>query len=90
MFDSGNWNERSMRLNFEFHVETYDRGLAARLDDSVAGVIARSRRRTLAEMDARSLPVRLEDGIARLLSPYLRRRSPGTASDDETATKPVP
>jgi cardiolipin synthase len=90
MFGSGNWDERSMRLNFEFHVETYDRGLAARLDDSVAGVIARSRRRTLAEMDARSLPVRLEDGIARLLSPYLRRRSPGTASDDETATKPVP
>jgi cardiolipin synthase len=37
----------------------------------VAGVIARSRRRTLAEMDGRSLPVRLRDGVARLLSPYL-------------------
>jgi len=34
-------------------------------------VIARSRRRTLEEVDARSLPVRLRDGIARLLSPYL-------------------
>jgi cardiolipin synthase len=71
MFGSGNWDERSMRLNFEFNVETYDRGLAARLDDRVAGVIARSRRRTLAEMDGRSLPVRLRDGVARLLSPYL-------------------
>jgi cardiolipin synthase len=60
-----------MRLNVEFNVETYDRGLAARLDDRVAGVIARSRRRTLAEMDGRSLPVRLRDGVARLLSPYL-------------------
>ena len=71
MFGSGNWDERSMRLNFEFNVETYDRGLAAALDERIAAVIARSRPRTLAEMDARSLPVRLRDGIARLFSPYL-------------------
>jgi cardiolipin synthase len=71
MFGSGNWDERSMRLNFEFNVETYDRDLAARLDERIAGVIARSRRRTLEEMDRRSLPVRLRDGVARLLSPYL-------------------
>ena len=32
MFGSGNWDDRSMRLNFEFNVETYDRGLAGRLD----------------------------------------------------------
>ena len=71
MFGSGNWDERSMRLNFEFNVETSDRGLAGRLDERIAAVIARSRQRTLAEVDARSLPVRLRDGIARLLSPYL-------------------
>ena len=71
MFGSGNWDERSMRLNFEFNVETYDRGLAARLDATIAAVIGRSRRRTLAELDARSLPVRLRDGVARLFSPYL-------------------
>jgi cardiolipin synthase A/B len=71
MFGSGNWDERSMRLNFEFNVETYDRGLASRLDATIAGVIARSRRRTLAEIDSRSLPVRLRDGVARLFSPYL-------------------
>jgi cardiolipin synthase len=71
LFGSGNWDDRSMRLNFEFNVETYDRGLAARLDDHIAGVIARSRRRTLEEVDSRSLPVRLRDGIARLFSPYL-------------------
>jgi cardiolipin synthase len=34
-------------------------------------VIGRSRRRTLEEVDGRSLPVRIRDGIARLLSPYL-------------------
>jgi len=71
MFGSGNWDDRSMRLNFEFNVETYDRDLAARLDRRIAGVVARSRRRTLAEVDARSLPIRLRDGIAKLFSPYL-------------------
>jgi len=71
MFGSGNWDERSMRLNFEFNVETYDRGLASSLDERIAAVIARSRPRTLAELDARSLPIRLRDGIARLFSPYL-------------------
>jgi cardiolipin synthase len=71
LFGSGNWDDRSMRLNFEFNVETYDRGLAARLDRRIADVIARSRPKTLAEVDARSLPVRLRDGVARLFSPYL-------------------
>jgi len=71
MFGSGNWDDRSMRLNFEFNVETYDRDLAGGLDRHIAGVIATSRRRTLAEVDARSLPVRLRDGVARLFSPYL-------------------
>lgn len=71
LFGSGNWDDRSMRLNFEFNVETYDRDLAARLDRRIADVIARSRPKTLAEVDARSLPVRLRDGVARLFSPYL-------------------
>jgi cardiolipin synthase len=71
MFGSGNWDDRSLRLNFEFNVETYDRELAGRLDRQIADVIARSRRKTLADVDARSLPVRLRDGIARLFSPYL-------------------
>ncbi|MCE9630437.1 MAG: PLDc N-terminal domain-containing protein [Planctomycetia bacterium] len=71
MFGSGNWDERSMRLNFEFNVETYDRSLAARLDERIAAVMGRARRRTLADVDGRSLPVRLRDGVARLLSPYL-------------------
>jgi cardiolipin synthase len=71
MFGSGNWDDRSMRLNFEFNVETYDRDLVGRLDREIAAVIARSRRKTLAEVDSRSVPVRLRDGIARLFSPYL-------------------
>ena len=71
LFGSGNWDDRSMRLNFEFNVETYDRELAGILDRQIAAVIAQSRRKTLAEVDGRSLPVRLRDGVARLFSPYL-------------------
>ena len=71
MFGSGNWDERSMRLNFEFNVETYDRGLATALDGRITEIIGRSRRRTLEEVDGRSLPIRLRDGVARLFSPYL-------------------
>ncbi len=71
MIGSGNWDERSMRLNFEFNVEVYHRGFAASLDDFVADRIAASRETTLAEVDGRSLPVRLRDGVARLFSPYL-------------------
>jgi len=71
MFGSGNLDERSMRLNFEFNVETFDRDLCGRLDAHVAGVIGRSRAITLEEVDARSLPRRLRDGVARLFSPYL-------------------
>ncbi len=71
LFGSGNWDDRSMRLNFEFNVETYDRDLAGMLDRQIVEVIGRSRPRTLAEVDGRSLPIRLRDGIARLFSPYL-------------------
>jgi len=71
LFGSGNWDDRSMRLNFEFNVETYDRELAEMLDRQITAVIAQSRRKTLAEVDGRSLPIRLRDGIARLFSPYL-------------------
>ena len=45
--------------------------VAALLDRQISAVISRSRRKTLAEVDGRSLPVRLRDGVARLFSPYL-------------------
>jgi len=70
-FGSGNWDERSLRLNFEFNVEVYDRTFASTMDDFVEKRIASSKRRTLADVDGRSLLVRLRDGVARLLSPYL-------------------
>ncbi len=68
---SANWDARSLRLNFEFSVECYDSELAQRL-----GRIVEEKRKvaaavTLADMDKRPLAIRLRDGVARLLTPYL-------------------
>jgi len=68
---SSNWDPRSLELNFELNVEAYDPGLAARL-----GTLFRERREasielTLERVRARSVPVKLRDGVARLFSPYL-------------------
>jgi cardiolipin synthase len=68
---SANWDPRSLRLNFELDVECYDADLAARLEALVEERIARAREVRLADVDGRPLPVKLRDGVARLLSPYL-------------------
>ncbi|MBE0541834.1 MAG: PLDc N-terminal domain-containing protein [Verrucomicrobia bacterium] len=71
LFGSANWDARSLRLNFEFNVECYSAELGERLEALVESKRAAARRVTLAEMDARPLPVKLRDGIARLFAPYL-------------------
>ncbi|MBV8878731.1 MAG: cardiolipin synthase, partial [Planctomycetaceae bacterium] len=70
-FGSANLDTRSMRLNFEFNVETYCRDLASVVNAHILGKIRRSRMVTLKEMDGRSLPIKLRDGLSRLFSPYL-------------------
>jgi cardiolipin synthase len=71
LIGSTNWDPRSLRLNFEFNVECYDESLARALHSVVDGKIKTAREITLEEVDARAIPVRLRDGLARLLSPYL-------------------
>lgn len=71
LFGSGNWDPRSLRLNFEFNVECYDRTLTTRLDELVHDRIARARPLAISELERRSLPVKLRDGVAWLFSPYL-------------------
>jgi cardiolipin synthase len=68
---SSNWDPRSLRLNFEYNLECYDRELARTLAGIVDDRIGRARCLTLAELDGRNLAVRLRDGVARLASPYL-------------------
>lgn len=71
LFGSMNWDERSLRLNFEFNVECYSAALGTQLAAVVASRRAAARRVTHAEMNARRLPVKLRDGIARLFAPFL-------------------
>lgn len=68
---SANWDARSLRLNFEFNVECYDRALAAQLRTLIDSKLQHSREITLADVDGRPLWMRLRDGVARLATPYL-------------------
>jgi cardiolipin synthase len=71
LIGSTNWDARSLRLNFEYNLECYDRDLAGRLDAIIDAKLANSRPLGLAELESRAFPARLRDGLARLLSPYL-------------------
>jgi cardiolipin synthase len=71
LLGSANWDARSLRLNFEFNLECYDRGLAGRLEEWFDGRRRQARPLTLADVDGRRLAVKVRDGLARLLSPYL-------------------
>src|SRR4051794_39802562 len=71
LLGSANWDPRSLRLNFEFDVECYGPALAADLDALVRAKIRAARPVTLEEVDGRRLSIKLRDGVARLLSPYL-------------------
>jgi cardiolipin synthase A/B len=68
---SANWDARSLRLNFELNVECYSVELGALMDGLLQKRIASARPVTLQQLNQRSLPVKLRDGIARLFMPYL-------------------
>ena len=71
LIGSANWDPRSLRLNFEFNLECYDRELAGSLHGLVERKLQSARQITLADVDGRPLAIRLRDGIARLATPYL-------------------
>ncbi len=71
LLGSANWDTRSLRLNFELNVEAYGRAFATEMEQIFAKKISTAREVTLAEMDGRSLLIKLRDSIARLFSPYL-------------------
>jgi cardiolipin synthase len=68
---SGNLDVRSLRLNFEFNLEIYGEQFVALLVRYFEDAKASSTPVTLAEMDGRSFPVKIRDGIARLFAPHL-------------------
>jgi cardiolipin synthase len=69
LIGSSNWDMRSFRLNFELCVEVYDPKLSAALERLV--VENQANRLDLAEIHARSFPIRIRDAGARLLLPYM-------------------
>jgi cardiolipin synthase len=69
MVGSANWDVRSFRLNFELDLEVYHSGLVREIDELITAH-QRTRLNPMS-LDARSLPLRLRDGAARLLVPYL-------------------
>lgn len=68
---SANWDQRSLRLNFELQVEAYDADLAGQLSGHIDGAARAGRPLSLEEVDGRSLPARLRDALCWLFSPYL-------------------
>lgn len=71
LIGSANWDPRSFRLNFELDVECHGEELAGELDTVIDRKLVNARRITLEDVDARALPIRLRDGLARLLVPFL-------------------
>ncbi|MFO7763618.1 MAG: phospholipase D-like domain-containing protein [Wenzhouxiangellaceae bacterium] len=71
LIGSSNWDSRSLRLNFELQVEVFGAEFAEEMGAIVRRAANAGRRVTLAEVDGRSLPVRLRDSLCWLFSPYL-------------------
>ena len=71
MIGSANWDPRSLRLNFELNVECYGREFAEEVEAIIQRKMKQSWQITLEDVDGRPLSIRLRDGLARLLSPYL-------------------
>ena len=68
---SSNWDPRSLRLNFEFNLECYDAELGASLEEHARHRVQDARLLTTEELDGRSLFLKVRDGTARLMTPYL-------------------
>lgn len=71
LIGSANWDTRSFRLNFEYNVECYDRHLASLVNRIVDSKMSNALNITLEDIKNRNLPIKIRDGVARLLSPYL-------------------
>jgi cardiolipin synthase len=71
LIGSANWDERSLRLNFELNVECYGADFARTLHGLVDEKQREARPVTLDALRDRTLAVKLRDGVARLFAPYL-------------------
>ena len=63
---SANWDVRSLRLNFELDLEVYHSGIVGEIDTLIT-----AHQKVRLSVENRSLALKLRDGAARLLVPYL-------------------
>lgn len=68
---SSNWDQRSLRLNFEANLECYDAGMAERLETHFHSLLEQSDLVSLKKVQTVRNIVRLRNNIARLFTPYL-------------------
>ena len=68
---SSNWDQRSLRLNFEANLECYDAELAAELEAHFASRRAVATPVSVQHLKAEPAAKRLRNNLARLFSPYL-------------------
>lgn len=71
LLGSANWDPRSLRLNFELDLECYDRALGSTVGAIIEAKRSAARQVTSDELAARPLPLRLRDGMARIVAPIL-------------------
>jgi cardiolipin synthase len=69
LIGSANWDMRSLRLNFELDLEVYHSEIVREIDELIAA--HQQSRISVSALASRPLPLRLRDGAARLLVPYL-------------------
>lgn len=68
---SANWDPRSLQLNFEFNLETWDGELAESLSAVATERMTGTQPLTAHALERRPLHLKLRDGAARLLAPYM-------------------
>jgi cardiolipin synthase len=68
---SSNWDQRSLRLNFEVNLECYDTALAAQMEAHFQAMQQRAELVPLKELMEMPVLRRLRNNVARLFTPYL-------------------
>ncbi len=70
-FGSANWDNRSLRLNFELNIEVFGKEFTQTIKDLIEQKRLKSRLITLEEWEQRPIWKKFRDGLARTMAPYL-------------------
>ncbi len=71
LIGSSNWDDRSLKLNFELDLEVYDPAFAQKLSGHFNEVLGKAREITLAEIVKDPISEKFRNSLVKLFSPYL-------------------